>query len=112
MARLRGRHIIAPSLAACFTSIFQQAAREGGNRGGGKRKREEAAAFAKRVPLLKKNEDMAELVEGLRAHVDDHAAAQDHFLQSTRPLAALEAARQPIVAVVERGVAFTERAGS
>ena len=47
----------------------------GGNRGGGKRKREEAAAFAKRVPLLKKNEDVAELVEGLRAHGDDHAAA-------------------------------------
>ena len=53
----------------------QQAAREGGKRGGGKRKREEAAAFAKRVPQLKKIEDMAELVEGLRAHVDDHAAA-------------------------------------
>ena len=53
----------------------QQAAKEGDNRGGGKRKREEAAAFAKRVPLLKKIEDMAELVEGLRAHVDDHAAA-------------------------------------
>ena len=45
----------------------QQAARERGKRGGGKRKREEAAAFAKRVPLLKKNEDMAELVEDLRA---------------------------------------------
>ena len=52
----------------------QQAAREGDNRSGGKRKREEAAAFAKRVALLKKDEDMAELVEGLRAHLDDLAA--------------------------------------
>ena len=42
------------------------------------------------MPLLKKIEDMAELVEGLRAHVDDHAAA----LAACQAMACLTAGEQ------------------
>ena len=39
------------------------------------RRRQAASAFTARVNHLKEANHMAELVEGLRAHVDDHAAA-------------------------------------